>query len=237
MSETKKGAHPAKAVVLLSSGLDSSFNLYKAREKYEVVLALTFNYGQRAMRREIEHSKKLADSLNIPHKVIDLTWFRDFTSTSLVSGQGIPTGTDVEIDSLSRSQETKKSVWVPNRNGIFLNIAAGFAEGLKAQAVIPGFNFEEAQTFPDNSQAFLKALDNSFAYSTESRVVTECFSTELNKTQIVAEALRIGVPLAMLWPCYLDGDTWCGTCESCQRFKRAVEANGIDFEELRGEHK
>ena len=35
------------AVVLLSSGLDSTFNLYKAREKFSVRLALTFNYGQR----------------------------------------------------------------------------------------------------------------------------------------------------------------------------------------------
>jgi 7-cyano-7-deazaguanine synthase len=237
MPEAKKGANPAKAVVLLSSGLDSSFNLYKAREKYEIVLALTFNYGQRAVRREIECAQKLAAVVNVPHKVLDLTWFRDFTSTSLVSGKEIPTGQDVEIDSLSRSLETAKSVWVPNRNGIFLNIAAGFAEGLKAQVVIPGFNYEEAQTFPDNSRAFLKALDQSFSYSTESRVVTECFSAEMNKSQIVSEAIRIGVPLVKLWPCYFDGDTWCGTCESCQRFKRAVEANGIDFEELRKERK
>jgi 7-cyano-7-deazaguanine synthase len=227
----------AKAVVLLSSGLDSSFNLYKARKTYEVVLALTFDYGQRAARREIESAQRLATSVNVPHKVIDLTWFRDFTSTSLVSGGQIPIGHDVEIDSLPKSLETAKSVWVPNRNGIFLNIAAGFAEGLKAAAVIPGFNYEEAQTFPDNSRAFLKALDHSFSYSTGSGVVTECFSAEMNKSQIVNEAIRIGVPLAELWPCYFDGDTWCGTCESCQRFKRALEANGVDFEQLRKERK
>jgi 7-cyano-7-deazaguanine synthase len=235
MSLTKSGGSRLRAVVLLSSGLDSSFNLYKAREKYEVVLALTFNYSQRAMRKEVECAKNLAGQLGIPHKVIDISWFKEFTSTSLVSGSAIPTGADVEIDSLSRSLETAKSVWVPNRNGIFLNIAAGFAEGLGARVVIPGFNYEEAATFPDNSQAFLSALDHSFSFSTESRVVTECFSTEMNKTQIVAESLRIGVPLAMLWPCYFDGNEWCGTCESCQRFKRAVEANGVDYESLRGE--
>lgn len=236
MSLTKSGGSKAKAVVLLSSGLDSSFNLFKAREKYDVVLALTFNYSQRAMRNEVECAGRLAAQLGVPHKVIDISWFKDFTSTSLVSGTAkIPTGKDVEIDSMARSLETAKSVWVPNRNGIFLNIAAGFAEGLGARAVIPGFNYEEAATFPDNSQAFLSALDNSFSYSTESRVVTECFSTDLNKTQIVAEALRIGVPLAMLWPCYFDGPEWCGTCESCQRFKRAVEANGVDYESLRGD--
>lgn len=236
MSLSKNGGSRTKAVVLLSSGLDSSFNLFKAREKYDVVLALTFNYSQRAMRKEVECAKNLAAQIGVPHKVIDISWFKDFTSTSLVSGAEIPVGKDVEIDSMARSLETAKSVWVPNRNGIFLNIAAGFAEGMGAGKVIPGFNYEEAATFPDNSRAFLAALDNSFSYSTESRVVTECFSTEMNKTEIVAEALRIGLPLAMLWPCYFDGDEWCGSCESCQRFKRAVETNGVDYESLRGEN-
>ena len=51
-------------------------------------------------------------------------------------------------------------------NGIFLNIAAGFAEALSAQAVLPGFNKEEAATFPDNSVDFLESLNHSFSFST-----------------------------------------------------------------------
>ncbi len=235
MRERGSGAELNAAVVLLSSGLDSSFNLYKAREQFKISLALTFDYGQLAAKREIESAKNLSHQLQVPHKVIDLTWFKEFTTTSLVSGSGVPSGEDVQIDSLPRSLQTAKSVWVPNRNGIFLNIAAGFAEGLGASVVIPGFNFEEAQTFPDNSRAFLKVLDDSWAYSTETQVVTKCFSTEMNKTQIVSESLKIGVPLALLWPCYLGGESWCGACESCQRFKRAVEANGLSFDSLRGE--
>lgn len=235
MRDEGSGADTTAAVVLLSSGLDSTFNLYKALEKLTVRLALTFDYGQRSAKREISCAKNIAHQLGVPHKVVDLPWFKDFTSTSLVSGEGIPSGSDVQIDSLQRSLETAKSVWVPNRNGIFLNIAAGFAEGLGATFVIPGFNYEEAQTFPDNSRAFLKVLDDAWAYSTETQVTTRCFSAEMNKTEIVAESLKIGVPLALLWPCYLNGDTWCGACESCLRFKRAVEANGLDYLALKGE--
>ena len=222
------------AVVLLSSGLDSTFNLYRAVREHTVRLALTFNYGQRAATREVDHSARLAARLGVPHKVIDLTWFKDFTRTSLVSGSAIPSGASVAIDDRAQSLESARAVWVPNRNGIFLNIAAGFAEGLECELVVPGFNLEEASTFPDNSQAFMDALDHSFEFSTAGRVRTLCYSTALTKIQIVLEGLRLGMPFGSLWPCYKDGAKWCGDCESCQRFRRAVEANGLSFGDLRG---
>ncbi len=222
------------AVVLLSGGLDSTFNLFKARQEFEVRLALTFDYGQKSAQREISAASALAKRLEVPHQIVSLPWFKDFTKSALISRSPIPMGVDVQIDNLQRSLETAKAVWVPNRNGILLNIAAGFAEGLGANFVIPGFNYEEAQTFPDNSLAFLKVLDESWSFSTDSRVRTHCFSGSLNKTQIVRESLALNVPLSELWPCYLDQAEWCGKCESCQRFKRAVQANGLSFEELQG---
>lgn len=216
-----------KAVVLLSSGLDSSYNLLKAKGQFDVVLALTFDYGQRAAKREVAQAAQLASHFQVSHKVVSLPWFREFTHTTLVAGGEIPKGADVQIDDLNQSLKTAKSVWVPNRNGIFLNIAAGFAEGLGAKYIIPGFNLEEAQTFPDNSAAFLKALDASFSFSTENRVRTHCYSTHLNKVQIVKEAKAADLPFELLWPCYFDGERWCGQCESCQRFDRALKANGL----------
>lgn len=221
-------------VVLLSGGLDSSYNLYRARQEHDVLLALTFDYGQVAAEREASTARALCERLGVPHRVIALPWFREFTKSSLVSGEHIPSGTDVRIDDLERSLETAKAVWVPNRNGILLNIAAGFAEGLGAAFVIPGFNYEEAQTFPDNSTAYLRALDEAWSFSTESRVRTCCYSAALNKTQIVHECLSLAVPLSELWPCYRNGENWCGKCESCQRYRRACETNGLDFALLQG---
>jgi 7-cyano-7-deazaguanine synthase len=218
---------------LLSAGLDSSFNLFKSvNEGMKVALALTFNYGQRAAARETACAARLAADAGVPHRVVDLPWFRKFTQTALVGTMEVPTGAKVSIDDRSRSLETAKSVWVPNRNGILLNIAAGFAEGLGAEAVIPGFNREEASTFPDNSGEFLSTLDACWKFSTASHVRTFCFSTELDKTQIVAEGKRTGLPFANLWPCYFAGESWCGECESCQRYKRALSANGLNFDEL-----
>lgn len=222
-----------KAVVLLSSGLDSSVNLFEAAQKEEVVLALTFDYGQKAAKKEIEHSAKLAAYLKIPHKVIALPWFKDFNKSSLlVESEAVPTGKSVDIQSHEQSLQTAKSVWVPNRNGIFLNIGAAFAEALGAQIVIPGFNAEEATTFPDNSEAFMKELTTSLSYSTANHVQVECFTVKLQKPDIVKKGMALNMPWNLLWPCYFSKEKWCGECESCLRSKRAFSVAGVDVQNL-----
>ncbi len=217
-------ASRSRAVVLLSSGLDSTVNLYEARERADVVLALTFDYGQRAAPREVERASAIAEHAGVPHRVISLPWFSEFTQTALVKREAkVPVQREVSIDDLQVSHKTAKAVWVPNRNGILLNIAAGFAEGLGADWVVPGFNREEAATFPDNSEAFLKALTSSFSYSTANKIEVVCFTAHLNKTEIVRRGRELGAPFELMWPCYFAETSPCGQCESCQRFARAMK--------------
>ncbi|XGC79539.1 7-cyano-7-deazaguanine synthase QueC [Bdellovibrio bacteriovorus] len=223
-----------KVVVLLSAGLDSTVNAYEAiKHQHEVVLALTFNYGQRAAKKEIEHAAKIAAHLGVPHKVVDLPWFKDFNKSSLlVESQTVPTGSAVEIDSLEKSEETARSVWVPNRNGIFLNIAAAYAEAAGAEVVIPGFNAEEAATFPDNSKEFLDRATQALWYSTSNHVSLGCFTVHLKKPDIVRLGQGLKVPWELIWPCYFAGEKWCGECESCLRSKRAFESAKVDVSSL-----
>ena len=51
-----------KSVVLLSSGLDSTVNFWLEAQKGRAVLALTFDYGQRAAPREIERARAIAEA-------------------------------------------------------------------------------------------------------------------------------------------------------------------------------
>jgi 7-cyano-7-deazaguanine synthase len=215
-------------VVLLSSGLDSTVNLFAAKEQGEVLLTLTFNYGQRAAKKEIESAIRISQYLGVRNQVVDLSFFSQLGHSSLTDhSQMIPTGTSVKIDDFKVSTETAKSVWVPNRNGIFLNIGAGFAESLNGTHLIPGFNAEEATTFPDNTGDFLKALTKSFFYSTSNHVEAFCFTTDLQKTEIVKLGQKLKVDWSLIWPCYFSGDKWCGECESCQRSKRAFHDAGV----------
>ncbi len=222
-----------KTVVLLSSGLDSTYNLYKAQELGSIELALTFDYGHKAAPQEILYSQKLCQKLKVPHQVVTLDFFRQFEISSLLNlRKQIPIGDAIQIDDVEASKESAKSVWVPNRNGIFLNIGAGFAEALGADTVVPGFNKEEAVTFPDNSEDFISCLNNSFALSTANQVKVHCFSSNKTKTEIVAECLNMGVDFADIWPCYFSNKKICGVCESCQRFLRALNLNGVDIDAI-----
>lgn len=216
----------------MSSGLDSSVNLAWAVQEMDLSLALTFDYGQLSASKEIEFSQKLCKQYKVSHQIVDLKWFSSFSKSSLNSGADLPLAGDVSIDDLEISIKTAKSVWVPNRNGIFLNIAAGFAEGFGADFVIAGFNKEEAATFPDNSLDFLKATDLALQYSTANRLKTHSYTISMDKTEIVKKGLELNLDFSKVWPCYQNFKQWCGECESCQRYRRALKANGIDFERI-----
>ena len=217
------------SVILLSSGLDSTVNFYAALKKTEVKLAITFDYGQLAATKEIERSKELADINNVKHLVVPIPWLKDLGSSALTGASTkLPLGNSVAIDNQQVSEKTAKSVWVPNRNGVFLNIAAAFAESLKASMIIPGFNAEEAATFPDNSYDFIRTVRKTFTYSTSNQVDVQCFTITKNKNEIVKLGQSLQVPFSKLWVCYQNHNKWCGQCESCKRAVRAFRANHVD---------
>ncbi len=227
-----------KSVVILSGGLDSCFNLLKAKAEGEVVLALHFDYGQKAAISEAAFARAFCENRQMPFEIIDVGFLARWSKSSLnKKDKALPLGDAVNIDSEKASLKTADAVWVANRNGLFLNIAAAAAEGLGAQQIVPGFNLEEASTFPDNSAAFLTAINESFSFSTRGKVKAHAYSIAMNKTEIVKEYLALGGQLHELWPCYQNARRWCGECESCLRFRRAVEANGLDYEKIRNELK
>lgn len=218
-----------KSIVLLSSGLDSTVNLAVARSQTDVVLALTFDYGQRSSKKELQSSQKICRHYKIPWQVIDIKWLKNLGESSLTkTSHTVPVGKSVSIDNLKTSKKSAKSVWIPNRNGVFLNIAAAFAESLKADLIIPGFNAEEAKTFPDNSLPFITKINSALAYSTMNKVKTKCFTIKMQKTEIVKLGIKNQAPFQLMWPCYFSGNQWCGQCESCQRAKRAFAANHLN---------
>lgn len=113
-----------RAIILLSGGLDSVVSIAQAKSNgLDFVLALTFDYGQKSFKKELKASKEIAGFYNIKHEVIKLDWLKDITSTSLVAQCDVP---DISVDALDNRQvtnESMKNVWVPNRNGLFINIA------------------------------------------------------------------------------------------------------------------
>ncbi len=214
-----------KSVVLLSAGLDSTVNFKKAFDEGVITTALTFDYGQRAAAMEAEMSAAICKRFGVDHRVIRLDWLADITQTALVDDAvELPSPSNLDDDAETRA--SAQAVWVPNRNGIFINIAGAFAESSGAAMVVAGFNAEEARTFPDNSPQFIAAANKFLSLSTLSRPKVVSFTSGMDKTQIVSLAREIGAPLEYAWPCYRGGRDLCRTCESCQRMFRALRKSG-----------
>ena len=220
-----------QSLVLLSAGLDSTVNLYMERDSHsnqKIGLALTFDYGQKAAQREVACSKKICEALQIEHKVLSLDIFKDF---HLSKGCSL-LNPEKKVPQFKKGQslenfvqdKSTRSVWVPNRNGLFIALAATYAEALGWNRVVVGFNAEEASLFPDNSTSFLEAMNRSLSFSTANGVQVVSHTLDKNKRAILSLAKKLGVNLKWIWPCYLGGKDWCGKCESCQRFKRVQEA-------------
>lgn len=218
---------PQKSLVLLSAGLDSSVNLLMAMRESTVMKVLTFDYGQKAAVKEVEQSRRQCARLGVSHEVVPLPWLRAWSASALTNSElSIPMGGSVDILNAKVSQQSARAVWVSNRNGVFLNIAAACAEGLGVDWIVPGFNREEAETFPDNSEDFLNATNRALSYSTRGPVQVKCWTLQMQKTQILKSGLELGLRREELWTCYQAGPEPCGACESCQRFLRAEKALG-----------
>lgn len=207
-----------KSIILLSGGLDSLVVLGAFKEEYNIQLALTFDYGQKSALGEISASKKICEFYQIEQKVITLDWLKEITNTSLVSDKEIPT------ENLG-TKESAESVWVPNRNGLFLNIAGCYADSLGFTDILFGANKDEGETFPDNTEEFREKISDIFEYSTLVKPHVSAPLIKYTKNDIVRLALEKGIPLDLVKSCYSSGEKHCGVCESCRHLKRALEAN------------
>jgi len=213
-----------EAVVLLSGGLDSVVALAEAVAAGGVCLALTFNYGQRAFAMEVKAAEAICAHYGVPHQVVPLPWLETLlpVALSLKKSPGIRPNLPTPNYDAATVPEGTKQVWVPNRNGVFLNIAAAFAEAYGAKKVVFGANADEAQGFPDNTQAYRERIDETFQYSTLNKINVWTPVGELTKAAIVARGIALGVPLEKVWSCYESGPIHCGVCASCQLLKSAL---------------
>ncbi|UCD05172.1 MAG: 7-cyano-7-deazaguanine synthase QueC [candidate division WOR-3 bacterium] len=201
-----------KSVVLLSGGLDSTVSATIARKETDPLFALTFDYGQRAARMELDAAQKICQFLKIKHKTVKLPFFEEFKRLMLLRSKN----TDI------KKTEKVESLWIPNRNGLFINIAACYAEYYGAGLIITGFNREEACEFPDNSAEFMETINRSLRYSTLSRVKVKSYVADLTKKGIYQLGVKHSAPLALIYSCYLGEKEMCGKCASC---KRLIEAS------------
>lgn len=216
-----------KAISVLSGGLDCCVATSVYAEEYEIH-AITFNYGQKAFKRELSASREICEKMGWSHEVITLNWLSKISGSSLNSEDEIPQMTFDDLDNPEKTKESAGSVWVPARNTVFTSIALSYAESIGAEIIIVGWDAEEAATFPDNSKEFLNAFNNLIDVGSPEKIRIEAPAIDLNKEEIVKLGFEVGAPIELSYSCYHGGDKHCGVCESCVRRKRAFNSLEID---------
>ncbi len=207
-----------RAVVLLSGGLDSTTALAWALEQGWACSTISFDYGQRH-RVELAASQAISQHFSIEHhRVIPV-------DLAAIGGSALTSALDVPKD-LADSQDIPVT-YVPARNLIFLSLAAAFAETLGANKIVIGANVVDYSGYPDCRSEFLSAFEQVATLGTKVGAEGGRFEVvapliKLNKSEIIALGLRLGVDYAMTRSCY-DPDGAgrpCGHCDSC-RFRMA----------------
>lgn len=197
-----------KAVALLSGGLDSAVAMTIAHRELGVAEALCVNYGQRTFKRELSAAEGICSALNIPCESIELNVYEQLNGGKLLSLEEKALGEDLDF-------------WVPNRNGLLINIAPPVAEAKGLPYVVVGFNTDEGASFPDNTVEFMEATNRALAYSTLGRVKLISPTATLSKKEIVDMGRRLGSPLELIYSCYSGEELHCGVCPSCKRLAKA----------------
>jgi 7-cyano-7-deazaguanine synthase len=218
-----------KAVVLVSGGMDSVTVLYDAAASHPEVAALSFDYGSKHNHRELPFAAWHCEQLGVSHQIVPLTFINElFRSDLLESGGEIPEG--------HYEEETMKRTVVPFRNGIMLAVAAGFAESIGAGAVVIAAHAGDHAVYPDCREDFMRPMATAVQAGTFSRVALFRPFIAMDKAEITARGVALGVDYARTWSCYKGLDRHCGKCGTCVERREAFLKSGVvdptDYESL-----
>ena len=213
----------ARAVVLLSGGLDSLVCAGLAREAGFELIALTMDYGQRH-RVELEAARTIAARLADEHIVLPLD-LRAFGGSALTSDVAVPkdgVGEGIPV------------TYVPARNTIFLSLALGLAEARGVRDIFIGVNALDYSGYPDCRPEFIARFQELADLATRAGVEGHSFRIQaplqhMTKAEIAAEAERLGLDAGLSHSCYdpLPDGRHCGRCDACRLRARGFAEAGI----------
>jgi 7-cyano-7-deazaguanine synthase len=219
----------AKAIVLLSGGLDSTTCLAIARDEGYSLCALSFRYGQRHLR-ELDMARRVGVHFGVErHIVVDFD-MRTIGGSALTGDGEVPKGR-----SEGAVGEGIPVTYVPARNTIFLSFALAWAEVIEARDVFIGVNALDFSGYPDCRPEYIEAYQRMAGLATKAgveghpvRIHTPLI--HLTKAEIIRKGQALGVDYGMTHSCYdppPDGPA-CGRCDSCLLRRKGFSEAGLE---------
>jgi 7-cyano-7-deazaguanine synthase len=218
----------ARAVVLLSGGMDSAVTLALAREQGFICHALSVAYGQR-------HSSELAAAEQVACELGAAEYKRVQVDLRSIGGSALTADIAVPEDSVPQPGESAIPVtYVPARNTIMLAIALGWAETLGAGDIFCGVNAVDYSGYPDCRPEFIAAFERLANLATKAGVEGSGLRIHaplirLSKADIVREGGRLNVNFASTVSCYqadAEGRA-CAHCDACRLRAQGFSDAGV----------
>ena len=222
----------SKAVVLSSGGLDSTTCLALAVNKLgaENVAALSISYGQRHAK-ELQAAQNVAHFYNVPHYQLDAAQIFEHSNSALMNSSTQALDSSSYADQMKNNHSNKISTYVPFRNGLFLSMAASFADSLFDEPVelFIGVHSDDVagSAYPDCSAQFVAAMSAAVRIGTYEKIRLNAPFLCQSKADIVKVGLELGAPYHLTWSCYERGEVPCGQCATCLDRAKAFKLNGV----------
>ena len=222
-----------KAVVLASGGLDSTTCLALAVNKWgsKNVSAVSIFYGQRHVK-ELESARAVAKFYSVKHYELDAAEVFKSSHSALLdtSTESLEKGSYAA--QMIKNNSPRIATYVPFRNGLFLSMAASFADSLYDDDSVElyiGVHSDDAagNAYADCSAQFIASMKAAIRIGTYEKIQLIAPFLCQKKADVVKVGLELGAPYHLTWSCYERGDKPCGQCATCIDRARAFELNGV----------
>ncbi|HPO48722.1 MAG TPA: 7-cyano-7-deazaguanine synthase QueC [Spirochaetota bacterium] len=216
-----------EALVLTSGGQDSTTCLFWALKNFKKVYSISFFYNQKH-DKEIEVASKICKKLNIPQKIVDISFIKDITISNLFKGES-------DVSEKHKLNENVPSSFVPYRNALFLTVAAAWASTIGVKNLITGVCETDYSGYADCREVFIKSMQESLNLATdfkENNVVIHTPLMKLTKSdefEIAEDMGCLDFIIKETLTCYNgvenenDFGKGCGECPACALRKKGFE--------------
>lgn len=153
----------SSALIVFSGGQDSTTCLGWAKNKFDYVETITFDYAQKH-KIEIVQAKKIADILNVKNTILNINAFTQLNDSALLEDSNL------DISSSHKTKTNLPASFVPNRNAIFFTLAHAFFQKQGIENIIIGVNQTDYSGYPDCREDFVLALEKTLNLGSESNI-------------------------------------------------------------------
>ncbi|PKM52508.1 MAG: 7-cyano-7-deazaguanine synthase QueC [Firmicutes bacterium HGW-Firmicutes-7] len=207
------------AVIIFSGGQDSTTCLFWAKEKFNEIIAISFDYGQKHSL-ELACAKDICEKQGVEHHILDMSLLNQMAPNSL-------TRADMKVDSIAPVVGTPNT-FVDGRNLLFITFGAIFAKQRDIHHIITGVSQSDYSGYPDCRDIFIKSLNVTLELSMDYKFVIHTPLMWIDKAETWEMAYNLGV-LDIIrdetLTCYngIKGQG-CGDCPACK-----LRSNGYDL--------